>query len=58
MYAVGGHEVGGKASKLSPDLGLALTPKFRELHISLHQANIGRLEDILARMREAQNFSF
>ena len=58
MYSVSGHESAGKAAKLNTDLALALTTKGKEPQVVVQHADMTRLEGVLARQREAQNFLF
>ncbi|MPC22298.1 hypothetical protein E2C01_015309 [Portunus trituberculatus] len=58
IYGVSGHEFAGKAAKLNRDLALALTIKGKDPQVVVQHADMSRLEGILARQREAQNFLF
>ena len=58
VYTVSGHESAGQAAKLNPDLALALTTRGKEPQVVVPSADMTRLEGVLARSREAQNFTF
>ena len=58
VYTVSGHDSAGHAAKLNPDLALAMTTKGKEPLVVVHSSDMSRLEETLARSREAQNFAF
>ena len=58
VYTVSGHEVAGEASKLNPELALALTNRGKDPQVMVQHADMTRLEGIVARLREVQNFTF
>lgn len=57
-YRVSGHEAAGRAARVNPDLALSLTIRSGEPQAYVQQSDMVRLEDSLASLREAQNFTF
>lgn len=58
IYTVSGHKETGRAAKVNPDLTLALALKNRDPRVSVQRAYMVKLKDVLALIREAENFMF
>ncbi|MPD03354.1 hypothetical protein E2C01_098987 [Portunus trituberculatus] len=58
IYSVAGQEVYGKDALVSPNLHAVLHPSAREPHILREHPEVARMEGVVARSRDALNYSF